>query len=962
MCSHYLLNGLRKNIHDGTTLATWLAVCAAIFLYVIPSNAQEPVPEDVWLNAPEFAPNRVPYISTYYIQPKVPINQAVTINFYVTDFFHKEYLKDDHSERFTIDYWVDGQKSTLQNVPAGGNSLVLPAFPTKSSKVLFALQATDASGRKSHRLFQEFRVIDPADEVIQPSQIYNAVLTNSSPPWTISNNNNTNAAAQTTAGLTAMLRWASSNNYRKVVLPPGGIYVLDENVPVHMATKLTLDMNGATFKLRPSAVDNTVMMQIVNCDDSHVTNGIFEGDRLTHLYDTNNISSAEAVNGILMGMGAQYSSFENVQVKEVAGYGSNTTYDGYDTNGNKISPHFAGAVTIPTTAFTLGEIDDNGNFTSNSVIRVATQNAISVTNFTDSDNFFQFGRYLGFQAMDAGSWVYKASFYDQSTNFIETIEGHMYRRMYIPDQAKFVRFTVYGGPLTDFRNPGAISRLGYPSGNLSMFRFYQPYNCAFKGIQHNDIRTAGMVPGGFYNLLVEDCTFDNCGAEITKCAFDAEDGWDMMQDLTFRNNTFYTNPNAEFLTKAGDNFVMENNTMGVTMSARTRGAVYRNNTIKPFTYTTWFFLSLRTRTGYLRTSNNTITGGITLETITTNADASYALRDNQITGGKVFGYLAPPMYTNVPIPLQAAYHYQSTIDSSTSLSARVVQCLITNNLDNAASPPGGKSFQIYDSIITNSIIAANNNDTWTNLISGSVINNTKIDSRSGGDIVLENNMMNESWFESGADFRPEREIIFRGNTIVTSATNFMNIGNRFTSITFENNKVTSSQANFALIYLQGPGSATNTNPVITVAGNRFLGNGGYVISASSTLNNIMPLNQKLYVTYSNNVQRGGIGSLKSVVTLITNKINLTMSIPKIFEDPVISVQGSNLRYSFTASTNPVAFSKVVTTTNMALSNSWTTNNVTALTPTALGDGLMRYEYEVPMAGSPQRFLRALPSP
>ena len=35
--------------------------------------------------------NEVPYISTYYIEPKVEPNADVIIDFYVTDYYHKEY-------------------------------------------------------------------------------------------------------------------------------------------------------------------------------------------------------------------------------------------------------------------------------------------------------------------------------------------------------------------------------------------------------------------------------------------------------------------------------------------------------------------------------------------------------------------------------------------------------------------------------------------------------------------------------------------------------------------------------------------------------------------------------------------------------------------------------------------------------------------------------------------------------
>lgn len=57
-----------------------------------------------WTQTKEWVPNEVSYISTYYIQPKVVLGEDVRINYYVTDFFHKEYLHDDFSEKYE---WFD---------------------------------------------------------------------------------------------------------------------------------------------------------------------------------------------------------------------------------------------------------------------------------------------------------------------------------------------------------------------------------------------------------------------------------------------------------------------------------------------------------------------------------------------------------------------------------------------------------------------------------------------------------------------------------------------------------------------------------------------------------------------------------------------------------------------------------------------------------------------------------------
>ena len=78
-------------------------------------------------------------------------------------------------------------------------------------------------------------------------------------------------------------------------------------------------------------------------------------------------------------------------------------------------------------------------------------------------------------------------------------------------------------------------------------------------------------------MLVENCEFTKCGQSLAKCAYDAEDGWDMMQDVTFRKLNFHDNPNNDFLTCAGHNFVIEDMTAGkVYFWERTNSYVVRN--------------------------------------------------------------------------------------------------------------------------------------------------------------------------------------------------------------------------------------------------------------------------------------------------------------------------------------------------------------------------------------------------
>ncbi|MEO6907106.1 MAG: hypothetical protein ABI210_04375 [Abditibacteriaceae bacterium] len=723
--------------------------------------------------------NEVPYISYYYVTPKVNVGQNVVINYYVTDYDQKEYMKDDHSETFTVEYWVNGVKSTLQNVKAGDNSVTLKSIP--KGKVLFALQATDKQGRKTHRLYQEFLIVDPVAAKIPTDKI----LTPDLKKFNIYNDDT--HPVETTSGLTAMLKSASDNGYRKVLLPQGR-YRLDEKKTVEMVSNLTLDMNGSTFKLNPNALGKAMMLEMFKCYDSHVINGIFEGDLKEHDFK-NAPNESEFLNAIQMGQDCQYCSFENIKIVDVTGYGSNTGIGGNGT------AEYATVVIEDINTFTPGDIDSQGNPIP-STVRTTSGKSIDISGFLDPYGFFQLGVYLGYQGNPAGNWVYKAHFYGADQKYLETIEGYMYRRLYLPKNAKFVRFTLLSTAL--------------PS--LSLFNFRPPYNCAFINVHHENIRCVGMVPSGFTSLLVEGNTFVNCGWELAQCGFDAEDGWDNMQDLTFRNNVFGKNPANDFLTAAGHNFVMENNTMTAYMYDRTRSTVFRNNTLKSAT----FLFGDRKRSGYPRIFNNTIEGDTNLETQTNKwnpTDCEYIIRDNVCKNG---------VSTSAPQGgILAAYFYKCKITGG-SITGKVVHCDL-KDIKNT-----GGTFEIYDSTLDNCELKCTGYG-LVSTVDGCTVSNSQLYVQ-GAILLVKNSTLSETQGITTEDWNYTHELILINNKIVTSLDHLIFVGNSFKQIVLEGNTITSINPTFSTVLLNNPTDAKLTELVVSVVGTTFNAKGGTVLN------------------------------------------------------------------------------------------------------------------------------------
>ena len=712
--------------------------------------------------------NVVPYLSTYYIEPTVAVGSTVRIDYYVTDAEQGEYLRDE-SQTFTVDYWVNGVKTTLADVASGDRSLKFPAPP--KGRALFALQATDREGRKSHRFFQEFRVVDPAEEAIKPEQ----VLTPDLARFGIHADNT--HPVETTAGLTAMLKWASTNGYRKIVLPAGATFAIHYSNTVQMASGVTLDMNGSTFKLEPSFVNGSLMLEFVDCVDSHVVNGTFIGD-LNERDFSDPKNHAEWVNCMSISQGSEYCTVEDVTIRDITGYGTCTNHrHSYDRSQ-------------PVKGFSPGDLDAQGQEVA-SETRVTSAGFTDIRTFVKTHGFFQLGIYLGYQGNPADHWVYRAHLYDVDQNFLETVEGYMYRRLHPRADAAFVRFTLLGTATPE---------------NLCVYNFRAPYNCAYRNIRHENIRCVGMALAGFNNMLVEGCTFENCGWKLAKCAFDAEDGWDMMQDLTFRGNVFGKNPVNEFLTCGGHNFVMEKNVMKAYIWDRTRSYVFRGNELKSANFR---FATLK-RTGYPRIVRNRIATGTTLVQAHEGPEKAFAIRENHCEGGVSVSGKAP----------WRTYFYRCQIAGG-ALNANVVDCDVT------AVTNAGASFAIAGSRIKNSFLKSSGND-GVATITASQLADTACPVQ-GTTLIVSNSTLRNVVFPITGDWNTRHTIVLDGNTIETALPDLVNIGNTYNRISLRNNRIAATAPGFAAVHLRNP--VKGDNPVVEAVNNTFAAESGWVVQA-----------------------------------------------------------------------------------------------------------------------------------
>ncbi len=389
---------------------------------------------------------------------------------------------------------------------------------------------------------------------------------------------------RTGEGLNNLLEKASKSGYRKVVLPKG-TYRISNTTTIKVPSGMTLDLNGAVIKLNQFAGCHGLQIQIKDGIDTHVVNGIVEGDYFEHDYE-NSEKNSEWVCGVGMDGESKYSSYERILVRYVTGYGVTNGING-----------LYGKKTSSVKGFTPGTIDEETGKPLPDAGGLWVSAPVDISAYLEDGGHIAVSKFLGYQGMTGSDWSLRYHFYDSGNKYLETIYGRQYRRVRIPERAKFMRVTVYafgGAPADDA---------------LTAHLFRLPWNSWYKNIFIHNVRCVGMAPAGMYNFRVENCSFVRSGESSAKCAFDAEDGWDMMQDVLFIRNQFIKNPLNEFVCCAGHNFIFEDNEGRLLLWDRANAYVARNNLWRGASYGA---AGSRSRTGLVRIYNNTYTGAVKL--------------------------------------------------------------------------------------------------------------------------------------------------------------------------------------------------------------------------------------------------------------------------------------------------------------------------------------------------------------
>ena len=683
-----------------------------------PTAVRGATESDVSYQAPEAF--KYPYISTYYVKPTVTPEEDVKVGIFVTDFESSKIRFLDDSHRFTafLEYRLKGEPSkivTLKDLKSGDAEFDLGKLPAGEYEM--RVWVVDGKGRESHRVIHDFRVVSAADLAIPEDKIYKMTAedlesysirndgdvekivyleTNGTSkvvkekragvlgytvtvpldpktgklPWqawkkakVVYDEGYDKAAVERTSvtnavGIQKLLDEKSAAGFRKVVLFKG-TYRISHKKALSIPSGMTLDLGGATLKQNGFTGDRSCMVRLLGVTDAHLVGGTIEGDYWEHNY-VGSKNNSEWPSGFEIGGSSRYCSVEGVKVVGITGYGGQ----------NGVTPDAPGGISFfveGLPAFAPGGLDrGNGEIDASDKYRFTTDFKDMKKILGASNRRLQVSRYLGYQGVATRSWQMTVAWYDAEKKFLSAETAWQYREMWIPEGAAFLRVSVE-----------AESADAADKSALTLTAFRLPVNCAITRCSFDNCRCVGYAASAMKNMLFEENIFTRSGESAACCAFDAEDGWDQMQDVYFLKNVFRDNPrNNSILTCAGHNFILEKNEGDIYLWGRTHSPCVRDNDVGQGTYR----CDSRLRSGYGRFDGNTYAKGVNLglnESKDRPDSWDYVLSGQAFDGGKdsftvdvgTAGRMVNCTFRNMPVSIANAYActFENCKDASTYL-------------------------------------------------------------------------------------------------------------------------------------------------------------------------------------------------------------------------------------------------------------------------------------------------------
>ena len=394
---------------------------------------------------------------------------------------------------------------------------------------------------------------------------------------------------ETSNGINQALQDAKTAGANKIVFPKG-TYLISETLPVVLDHKDTIiDLNGATLQINTNGLPRYAVIEIVNgAENLRLTNGTLRGDKDTHDYKTEKGTHE-------WGAGIKFVSGRNLEVDHILS--CNMTGDGVasDNSGARTRPELLASIFYSIYAKDLeqGAFSEKGDkVESNEKIRLIKPR--DVTKCGGEFEFGYLGGYSGYPFIKGR--VYQAYFYGPDMKFVEKKKCLQYRKVQIPEGAKFMNLEFNQPEISDIpAHEGAAK--GEWIARINNFK--PPTDVHFHHNQLSQNRRTGMAFSGGQKWIIEDNLFDGNKGTNPGYGVDFEDGWELMQDIVFRNNKFKGNP-GDLVVCAGSEFLIEGNEFekNMVIHARAHNYTFRKNKV------TGGIVAYTTRTGVANIHDN----------------------------------------------------------------------------------------------------------------------------------------------------------------------------------------------------------------------------------------------------------------------------------------------------------------------------------------------------------------------
>ena len=570
----------------------------------------------------------VPQVVCYYFKPTFNISEDIVIPLYITDYINSDYLFEDNSKTFTLKVSFNGSEST-QTVGIGDFSLNLGKASSTGANYAIITCTDNITGMESYEQYVPFIVTDESYDITDSNTYY--MTTNDLNTYSIKNDDSKVAEdlISTRKGLTQFFSDKASEGYKKIVLLENSIFRMDystvsgDGTPIIIPSNTTIDMNGSTFRIHPQSEKTSVGNYIISNGGNSNTcleNGTLQGsykyddtlegddwDTFPYHNDSGDIILESA--GSYNFSGGMNNTLRNMTVKNI---------QGYSITLNQGTKHGADWLTINSETCKPCYIKNGVEIYNPDML---TTNITKIPTPVKNYGNMCFNRYKGYAGYKGRNGIEFFHWYDNDQNYIKTTKGHQFRVNIIPENAYYVRVTLFY-TLTDDTNDSAyFQSLDFPT------------HVNIENVTSMNTRTCAITSSDYSFVRIYNCTFDNCGRNITPCLLDLEDGYEYGHNLYIDNCNVINSPSTiDLVCQYADNLIIENCTNMSVSFGKTRNVTFRNNQISK---TAIFKKQYILYHGYRRIYNNIFKDAVEINNYdTTNTDLCFlrVIKDNELHG------------------------------------------------------------------------------------------------------------------------------------------------------------------------------------------------------------------------------------------------------------------------------------------------------------------------------------------